>query len=196
MRVDLIITDVDGTLLNHAQELTPRVERAVAAAAAAGVPLVIATGKAIGPWTHRILPRLATTMPQIFLQGLLIRDYEQGVVYSRLLDEEVLRDCLKFAESRHVSLTAYCGDRIVCSARDEHTDRLIFYGEPTPEALGPLESHVGKLPIFKVIFMADQKVIDEIRPEVEAMFAQRAALTTAISGGNARSFFYIVSTFF
>lgn len=81
--IDLIITDVDGTLLNSRQQLTPGVEAAVRAAADAGVPLVVATGKAIGPWTHRILPRLATTMPQIFLQGLLIRDDQEGIILSR-----------------------------------------------------------------------------------------------------------------
>lgn len=147
-QIDLIITDVDGTLLNSKQELTPRVEAAVEAAAAAGVPLVVATGKAIGPWTHRILPRLATRMPQIFIQGLLVRDYEEGIILQRLLDEEVLREAITFADRHELSLTAYCGDRIVCHTRDEHTDRLIFYGEPTPEAIGKLKKGRKTLPSY------------------------------------------------
>lgn len=181
-RIDLIITDVDGTLLNHKQELTSTVESAVAAAAALDVPTVIATGKAIGPWTRRVLPRLKTSMPQIFLQGLLVRDYDEGIIYQRLLDEAILRECIDFAEEHCLSLTAYCGDRIVCKSTDEHTDRLIFYGEPTPEAIGPLHPHVGLLPIMKVIFMAREQRISEIRPIVEMMFKGRAALTTAIPG--------------
>lgn len=36
---------------------------------------------------------------------------------------------------RH-NTAAYCGDRVVCEARDEHTDRLLFYREPTPEGIG------------------------------------------------------------
>ena len=131
--IDLIFTDVDGTLLNSNQELTKKVELSVAAA---GVPLVVATGKALGPWTDRILPRLDTRMPQIFIQGLLVRDYDDGIIYQRLLEEEILREAIEFAEKYDVSLTAYCGDRIVCKDRDEHTDRLIFYGEPTPEGIG------------------------------------------------------------
>ena len=134
--IDLIITDVDGTLLNSKQELTSKVEAAVEAAAVAGIPLIIATGKAIGPWTHRILPRLATRMPQIFIQGLLIRDYEEGIIWQRLLKEEILREAIEFADRHDLSLTAYCGDRIVCHSTDVHTDRLIFYGEPTPEGIG------------------------------------------------------------
>ena len=112
-------------------------EAAVAAAAAAGVPLIVATGKAIGPWTRRILPRLATTMPQIFIQGLLIRDLEEGIIFQRLIDEDLLREAVEFAEQHELSLTAYSGgDRIVCHTTDEHTSRLIFYGEPIPEAIG------------------------------------------------------------
>jgi hydroxymethylpyrimidine pyrophosphatase-like HAD family hydrolase len=90
----------------------------------------------LGPWTDRILPRLDTRMPQIFIQGLLIRDYEDGIIYQRLLEEDILREAIDFAEKFDVSLTAYLGDRIVCKVRDEHTDRLIFYGEPTPEGIG------------------------------------------------------------
>ncbi len=180
--IDLIFTDVDGTLLNSKQELTTKVERAVAAAAAAGVPLVVATGKALGPWTDHILPRLDTLMPQIFIQGLLIRDYEQGIIYQRLLEDEIIIEAIEFAEQHSLSLTAYCGDRIVCKVADEHTNRLIFYGEPTPEGIGPLHSHVGVLPIMKVIFMAPEHQINAIRPAAEETFAGRAALTTAVPG--------------
>lgn len=38
-RIDLIVTDVDGTLLNSKQELNPRVEKAVKTASALGVPV-------------------------------------------------------------------------------------------------------------------------------------------------------------
>ena len=38
-RIDLIASDVDGTLLTHRQTLTSRVETAIKLAAAAGVPV-------------------------------------------------------------------------------------------------------------------------------------------------------------
>ena len=33
---------------------------------------------------------------------------------------------------------AYSVSRIVTEQTDEHSDRLLFYGEPTPESIGPL----------------------------------------------------------
>lgn len=82
-----------------------------------------------------------------------------------------------------VTLTAYSSDRIFCERTDEHTDRLVWYKEPTPEAVGPLSSIVsGAAPIYKVIFMAPQPRLDEIRPVIEQAMLGRASLTTALSG--------------
>lgn len=44
-RIELIVSDVDGTLLNPQQQLTPGTRAALQAAAGLGVPLVIATGE-------------------------------------------------------------------------------------------------------------------------------------------------------
>jgi hypothetical protein len=38
----------------------------------------------------------------------------------------------------------------LCAEPDKHTDRLIGYGEPVPEAMGSLLDVVGKVPINKV----------------------------------------------
>lgn len=196
----LIASDVDGTLLDPSQELTPRVAVAVhAAAARAGVPLIVATGKARGPWADAVLPRLqaasagTTTagrlpppMPGVFLQGLLVADAEGRTLWSRSLEEETLLDAIRLARQLKMTLTAYAGDRIVAEALDEHTDRLLFYKEPTPEALGSLEALLarGQLPaVQKVIFMASAERAAGARPEIEAALGgARGAVTTALPG--------------
>ena len=43
-----------------------------------------------------------------------------------------------------LTLAAYCGDRVLAEETDEQTDRLIFYGEPTPESIGPLDDVICK----------------------------------------------------
>ena len=70
--IQLIATDVDGTLLTSNQELLPRVRRAVLAAVELGVPVVVATGKARGPWATRVLPLLGPAVPGVFMQVTLI----------------------------------------------------------------------------------------------------------------------------
>eukprot|EP00197_Chlamydomonas_leiostraca_P005647 CAMPEP_0202870918 /NCGR_PEP_ID=MMETSP1391-20130828/17200_1 /ASSEMBLY_ACC=CAM_ASM_000867 /TAXON_ID=1034604 /ORGANISM="Chlamydomonas leiostraca, Strain SAG 11-49" /LENGTH=317 /DNA_ID=CAMNT_0049551593 /DNA_START=119 /DNA_END=1072 /DNA_ORIENTATION=- len=180
--IRLIVTDVDGTLLNSKQELTPRVEAAVKAAAAAGVPLVVATGKARGPWVREVFPRIDMDMPGVFLQGLLVCDGQGGTLWQRPMEDAVVAQCLQLADSYGVTLTAYCGDRILAASLDEHTERLKFYKEPTVEAVGHLSGILGQVPVHKLIFMAPQTKIDEMRPAVEAALAGSASLTTALTG--------------
>ncbi|KAG2497861.1 hypothetical protein HYH03_004127 [Edaphochlamys debaryana] len=180
--IKLIATDVDGTLLNHRQELTAGVEEAVKAARELGVPLVVATGKARGPWVADVLPRLGLDTPGVFLQGLLVYDAEGRRLYDQRLPDDVARDCIELAEREGVTLTAYCGERILCAATDAHTDRLNFYKEPPPEAVGDMRRQVGVTEMHKMIFMADQSKIDALRPHAEALLGGRASLTTALTG--------------
>ncbi|KAF8061109.1 TOC34 [Scenedesmus sp. PABB004] len=183
--ISVIATDVDGTLLNSSQQLTPRVEAAVRAAGDAGVPLIVATGKARGPWVPSVLPRLGSSsrLPGVFLQGLLIADADGNVLRSQTLPDDVVESCIAIAAERRVTLAAYCHDRIFVATTDEHTDRLLFYAEPTPEPVGDLAAHLlGAREVHKLIWLAPQHEIDAMRPAAEDALRGRATCTTALSG--------------
>ena len=101
--VKLIVPDVDGTLLNSDQELTLRVEAALARAAAAGVPTVLATGKSRGPWADVVLRKLAgAPMPGVFVQGCVTCDADGSVLESIELESVVAQSVIRFAEREHV----------------------------------------------------------------------------------------------
>lgn len=38
----------------------------------------------------------------------------------------------------------------LCEVTNHHTDRMIGYKEPTPEAVGPLNEIIGHVPVHKV----------------------------------------------
>ncbi|GAB4813524.1 hypothetical protein N2152v2_000570 [Parachlorella kessleri] len=182
-RISLICTDVDGTLMNSQNQLTPGVEQALNAAHEAGVPVVLATGKAMGPWVADVLPRLRSRLPQVYLQGLLINCPDEGVLFRRPLDVSVVREAITFAQQHGLTLTAYVGaDRILCEETNEHTDRLVFYREPTPEAVGPLEPFLGQVDVMKLILLTTHEHILEARPAAEQLFAGKASLTMALPG--------------
>lgn len=208
--IQLIVSDVDGTLLNNDQELSQRTLRAIRRAEQErGVSLMIATGKAVGPWTTTILPALASPMPQIFLQGLYIRDALGHVMYSQTLEPSVISHVVDIAKTLNVTVVLYSSDRILCDQTNHHTDRLIFYGEPVPEPVGDVIScinqqhdkedvdggnteHDGgfqngtisssRIPIYKCIFMAEDEIIDNVvRPYVEKSLSG-VSITSALHG--------------
>lgn len=56
-RPKLVALDVDGTIVNHVNELSPAVKEAILAIRAQGIPVVIATGRAV-PGVYDVLDKL------------------------------------------------------------------------------------------------------------------------------------------
>ncbi len=82
-----------------------------------------------------------------------------------------------------MTLVAYSVSRIVTEKTDEHSDRLLFYGEPTPESIGPLRGFLDDGGSFqKMILMTTEEYLKEIRPLVLAALQDSATLTTALPG--------------
>eukprot|EP00897_Mesotaenium_endlicherianum_P003353 jgi/Mesen1/3045/ME000018S02360 len=180
--IKLIATDVDGTLLNSKHELTERTEQAIRRAQELGVKVMVATGKARGPWTKHILPRLNLTTPGVYMQGLLIHNADGSIFYERVMEASVARSVIELGVRERLTILAYCGDRILCESTNEHTDRMIGYGEPVPEAVGPLINVLGSTPIHKLLFMAEDQELQRLRPEAEALLGDTVTVTKALLG--------------
>jgi hydroxymethylpyrimidine pyrophosphatase-like HAD family hydrolase len=93
---------------------------------------MVATGKARGPWIHDVIPKLPA-MPGVYMQGLLIHEANGSIMHEKWLESDIVAECIDIAERHKLTLAAYCGERIVTESTNEHTDRLMFYREPTPE---------------------------------------------------------------
>ena len=184
--INAIVSDVDGTLLNSSQELTMRTEVAIARAAACGVPLILATGKSRGPWAKRLIPKLPMPIPGVFIQGLLTCDADGTVLESIELDADVTKDVVSFAKDNGASLVAFCGSRILCESRDDNTDLVLAYGEPTPEAIGELSVNMvdAGIAVNKLLVFADDdtNAMPTLRAAAEKKFGGRCAITTAVPG--------------
>ena len=118
--INVIVTDVDGTLLNSSQELTMRTEVAIARAAACGVPVILATGKSRGPWARRLLPKLPVPMPGVFIQGLLTCDADGTVLESIELEPDVARDVVN-SPRRTALRSSRFADLASCARRETKT---------------------------------------------------------------------------
>ena len=115
----VLVTDLDGTLLNRDSVITPGVAAALRRAIASGVEVVVATGKA-----RPAAIRAASTQgldgiivgkntPGVFLQGLEVYGRGGELVYEAKMPEDVTRDAfmmMKDVVHRDLALTAFCGD--------------------------------------------------------------------------------------
>ncbi len=178
--IHLVVTDVDGTLLNSHHELSVRNEAVIREVIARGVQFVLATGKTIVS-ARAVIDRLGLTTPGVYVQGLLVCDPARSILYERLLEPEIVRAALTLAHSGRAELAAYSRDRILVSARNPVTDGLIVYHEPVPEEIGPLVNLLRE-PINKLIFFADEQQIAALRRDLEAALDGTATLVQAVPG--------------
>jgi Cof subfamily protein (haloacid dehalogenase superfamily) len=88
----LVVTDVDGTLLDPFEVLSPRTEAAVRAVSAAGVPFVLASGRP-PRWLPKVSERLELSGYAVCANGAVIYDLATDrVIHATALDAVLLRD--------------------------------------------------------------------------------------------------------
>jgi hypothetical protein len=83
-----------------------------------------------------------------------------------------------------LTVAAYSTSRIVTEQTNKHTDRLLFYGEPTPESVGPLREFLARpgAAFQKLILMDTEEGIQRVRPHAVEALSDTATLTTALPG--------------
>ena len=162
--IELIVVDLDGTLLDAQHEMTERVVSALKAAHAKGVRVMLATGKTRRSALH-IIDRLELNTPGIFVQGLVTHAADGSLLHQVTLDPSIVRQALTFAEDRGFSMIAYSGTQTYVRARDHNTNLVVEYGEPEPEVVGPLQNILDSTPINKLaaIYRPDPRKVKALR---------------------------------
>ena len=92
MSIKLVAVDIDGTLLNTKREVTPEVFSAVQDAKAAGVKIVIATGRPI-PGVRNLLEELHLNEP-----GNYVITFNGGLVQDTVTGEEYIKEPLSYED--------------------------------------------------------------------------------------------------
>jgi 5-amino-6-(5-phospho-D-ribitylamino)uracil phosphatase len=93
-RYRLLAIDIDGTLVNSRDELTPATRAALSRAGEAGIRIVLATGRRYSRSLHLVEP-LALDVPLVTASGALVKDPQtHETLYRAEFEPEVLRRVL------------------------------------------------------------------------------------------------------
>ncbi len=120
----LIATDVDGTLLDNDERVTPRTRAAVAAAVAAGTKFVLATGRP-PRWIGPIVDALGFAPPSVCANGAVLYDpATDRIISARTLSAEVLAELADIA-FRAIPGVGLAVERVGNSAHDAATPQFV-----------------------------------------------------------------------
>jgi Cof subfamily protein (haloacid dehalogenase superfamily) len=179
--IKLIATDLDGTLLNSEHEITPRTERALKAAIARGVPVILATGKTVHS-RHKPIAQLGLNTPGVYSQGLVLINADGSVRYQRDLDNPTACRVVQFAEARGLNLAAIVegGNRLIAPERHSLTDFMVAHHEPEADYVGPLSAVIDHLPVTKVLVEIPPAQMADTYAELAGQLNGTAALVQSM----------------
>ncbi|MBH9581947.1 Cof-type HAD-IIB family hydrolase [Staphylococcus felis] len=104
--VKLIATDMDGTLLNAAHEVSDENIKAIQYAQSQGVTVVIATGRAFYEAQDPIAPT-GLKVPYICLNGAEVRDESFDIVHTSSLNHELYQRIRQELDRHHIYYQVY-----------------------------------------------------------------------------------------
>ncbi len=127
LRYQLLAIDIDGTLVNSRDELTPGTRAALVRAGEAGIHVVLATGRRYSLTLHLVQP-LAIDVPLVTASGALVKDpADHRTLFCAEFDRAVLCQALAIIDA--------CGyDVLLCA--DTYTQGFDFY-HPATDCKGP-----------------------------------------------------------
>jgi Cof subfamily protein (haloacid dehalogenase superfamily) len=120
----LIASDVDGTLLDDHEHITPRTRAAVHAAVGAGAHFVLATGRP-PRWVPQIVDELGIAPMSVCANGAVIYDSATDrIVAARTLSPDVLAELAEVA-TRVIPGAGLAVERVGRSAHDAATPQFV-----------------------------------------------------------------------
>ena len=180
MRYQLLALDVDGTLLDPAGDLRPRVRQAVSAVLARGLKVVICTGRRFRT-AREVAEELGLAGPLVVHNGALIKDFASGAtLHYTYLPPHVYHQGLELLSQ--VSTPMIYVDAfheqidILTSSLDQAHPFQRVYLQATADYCR-IGGEMGTLPLHGVVMLsiiADVTSLSAVRDRVETALGQHA----------------------
>lgn len=162
--IRLVATDVDGTLLDHEARLPPARAAAVRRLTAAGIPVVLATGK-VWPSLRELWDELGLPGPHVTCNGAAVVDRDERIHALRTLDTAVAEEVAETLERRHIPHATYLDDgSIVAPTLYPELAILPALGEPEPVHGRP--DGRGVLKVLSVLGAEDEGELRSLAADV------------------------------
>ena len=176
MTYDLLVCDLDGTLLDDSPVLDPALVGAFHRARERGLLIALATGR-MPPGAERYRDELGVTAPCVFYNGALVRDHVAGRdLLVETLPRGILARAFEVFAHAPVHPLFYRDDQLYCLQRTfpvqeyaEHQD-LRLEVVPEPDAFLRLGAFV------KALFIGHPADLPTVRRELEDVAGDTARL--------------------
>jgi Cof subfamily protein (haloacid dehalogenase superfamily) len=173
---DLLVCDLDGTLVGKFEPLDPPLVKAFHRARERGLLISIATGR-MPPGAERFRDELGITEPCIFYNGALVRDHDAGRdLFSLTLPRGILGRAYEVFANAPVHPLFYRDDRLYCL---EETFPVLEYAEEQQirlEVIPDPDDFLRLGGFVKSLFIGHPATLPVVRGELEPVARPEARL--------------------
>ncbi len=171
--------DLDGTLIGPDGLVGDRTRAAIARARAAGVPVLIATGRMFRS-VRRYLDDVGLPEPVVCYQGAAVVDPGSGAfLLHEPLTLEAAFDAIAELAELGISPNVYVDDQLYVAEENEYTRRYSGFQRLPVVEVGDLLGWLDRPPT-KLVAVAEPPVLAGIRPRLEHRLDGRAFITTSL----------------
>ena len=172
MTIQLIICDLDGTLVGERFELSTRTRRAVRLAQDQGMTVTLATGRGY-PSAVGFARQLGLDAPLICYQGAQIRAPDGSLIYEATLPRHFLPEVMAFCADRGCELAVYAGDEIYQTTQWYEADYYARWFSLPTHRVDDLLVALPSEPIKYIAIAPDEASADQVEDELRSLVAGR-----------------------
>jgi Cof subfamily protein (haloacid dehalogenase superfamily) len=178
-RVEAIATDLDRTLIGEDYELHERTLAAIAAAKAAGIHVLVVTGRmfrSVRPYVERA----GIGDPVICYQGAVVADPVSGRFLRHVeIPLELAREAIAVIESEGFGLNCYVDDNLYVAEITPEARRYADFQRIPIEIVGNLLDWLSKPPT-KLVVIGDPVVLDGLGQRLREKFDGRLYVSKSL----------------
>jgi Cof subfamily protein (haloacid dehalogenase superfamily) len=181
VNIKLVVSDVDGTLLNSHHALTDFTRITLLALQARGVKFTLATGKLLSSVSD-IVQSLNLNQPQILANGALIQQVDGKVLHEIALPQQNFSTLLDFIRSSGLDYALYTPNQVFVPRHSQNTTLVVEYNDPQPIEIGNMDLAAQTFCKIIVLERKDAGALDRLGQALNEKFGDRIKARRSVPG--------------
>jgi Cof subfamily protein (haloacid dehalogenase superfamily) len=177
--VQAFACDLDRTLIGTDAVLRPRTTAAIAAAQAAGIHVLLVTGRMFQS-VRRYALAAGITDPVVCYQGAVVADPVTGEFLRHVpMPEPGAREVIDAIEALGYTILVYVDDELYVSHETPESDAYAGFQHLVAHPVGDLQAWLPKAPT-KLVVVGDPHELDGLEVEMKKRFGERLYISKSL----------------
>ena len=176
MRV--VATDLDDTLIWRDRVLRPRTLEALARTRAAGLDVIVVTGRMVQS-LQRVMPLTLLGEPAICYQGAVVVDADGTWLRHVPIEPELAKEAIAAVEAEGYDPNVYVDDELYVSRLTEHAEAYASFQGLEVHIVGDARAWLDRPPT-KVVIVGDPADLDAVEVRQKQLFENRLTISKSL----------------